>query len=170
MHRGLLAGETSEIARRGPALALVAVLVLVGLGGLWQALAPTGIVGEVEPRSLSSASFPQHGEATDVDGVLGQYRDYLSFVLEIGSQTDPRGAARLRQTYAKLVKRDPALAARFLRGLRFELIQKLEMLGFPPATVTARQPVIRKWVTRFLPAWHREADEYLFRSVAISGR
>ena len=123
------------------------------------ALACFGSVGH-------AMEFPDVANTTDVDDVLSDYPAYLQFVLEVGRKVNPKLSARLEQRYTQLRKRDPQGAARFLRGLRFEMTQKLEMTGTNPSTVTTNNPSIRRWVAKFLPAWHREADEYWFRSFA----
>lgn len=117
-------------------------------------------------RDLDNLRFPNHPVTNDVSDILEQYKDYLSFVLEAGRATDPATAKRLEEKYQVLEKSDRGLAARFLRGLRFEMHQKLELTGMSPRSVTTAQPGVRRWVARFLPIWLREADEYHFRARA----
>ena len=50
------------------------------------------------------------------------------------------------------------------------MMQKLEFMGINPKTVDTSTPVMRQWIRRYLKAWHREADEYLFRSIAFRER
>lgn len=119
-------------------------------------------------RSLSSASFPKLDSSNDIDEVNSSYPAYLEFVLAIGRQTDRKTADRLQATYARLRGRDKTGSARFLRGLRFELLQKLELLGLSEDSVTTNHPQVRRWVAKYLPVWLRECDEYLFRSYTAS--
>lgn len=125
---------------------------------------------DIMARQLASLPFPRHASITDERDVLNEYVDYLKFVQVIGRDVDPSTAKNLQVTFEKLRKRDSRGAARFLRGLRFEMVQKLEFLGASPAQVSTSTPVIRQWVKRYLKEWHREADEYLFRAIAFSGR
>lgn len=121
-------------------------------------------------RQLSSLPFPRLSATSDVDDVVSEYPAYLRFVVEVGKDIDPVTARGLQQTYDKLRRRDARGAARFLRGLRFEMVQKLEFMGINPQTVTTSSPVMRQWIGRYIKAWHREADEYLFRSIAFRER
>ena len=50
------------------------------------------------------------------------------------------------------------------------MVQKLELMGTATASVSTSSPVIRNWVRRYLKEWYREADEYLFRSLAFRGQ
>lgn len=117
-------------------------------------------------RDLDNLRFPNHPVTNDVGDILETYKDYLAFVLEAGKATDVATAKRLEEKYAALEKTDRGLAARFLRGLRFEMHQKLELTGLAGRGVTTAQPGVRRWVGRFLTTWVREADEYLFRARA----
>lgn len=119
-------------------------------------------------RALAATrAFPRAKAASDTDTVLATHTDYLRFVLEVGMDTDKATAQRLANTYENLRRRNPELAARFLKGLRFEMVQKLELLGASPAQVSTRTPTYRKWVSRWMKEWLREADEHLFRAVAF---
>jgi hypothetical protein len=121
-------------------------------------------------RGLASLPFPRHGATNDVDDILNDYQDYLKFAAAIGRDVDPSTTQKLLKTYDKLRARDRKGAARFLRGLRFEMVQKLEFMGISQKNVTTQTPAVRSWVRRFLKAWHREADEYLFRAIAYRSR
>ncbi len=114
-----------------------------------------------EPKSME---FPRVREQNDVDNILDDYQVYLKYVLEVGNQTNRKQAQRLDTLFRELKLRDEGQAARFLRGLRFEMVQKLEMSGMSPASASTNNASIRSWVGRFLPIWAREADEYLFRA------
>lgn len=132
---------------------LAGLLSLSGTNGLGRELR--------EPMSIQ---FPQHKLTSDMGDILSDYPDYLKFVLEIGRVTDGRSASLLAKKYAQLRQRNPELAARFLRGLRFEMVQKLEFVGGTNARITTDTPFMRNWVTKFIREWAREADEYLYRS------
>ena len=118
-------------------------------------------------RKLSSSNFPSVSVTYDTDEMLERYPVYLDFVLSIGKATEPEYSKKLANTYAALRKKDPRGAARFLKGLRFELVHKLELVGMNPAHVTTATPAVRMWVTRYIKAWYREADEYLFKAIAV---
>lgn len=121
-------------------------------------------------RQPASLPFPRHQSSSDKSDILSEYPDYLRFVLEIGKDVDPQTAQFLSKNYQSLRKRDPSNAARFLKGLRFEMVQKLELMGMSPSSVSTATPSVRQWVKRYLKEWNREADEYLFRSIAFRTR
>jgi hypothetical protein len=118
-------------------------------------------------RQISSLAFPQVRQTSDTDDILSTYPAYLKFVLEVGGETDAATARKLADTYTVLRKRYPVSAARFLKGLRFEMVEKMELMGTNTATVSTRTPEVRRWVSRFMKEWLREADEYHFRSVTM---
>ena len=149
------------------------MLIALGLGFL-ASTSGTFAVGDtskeelvVSAREVSSTTFPNIEETSDSSEVLKFYPAYLRFALEIGRDTDLRTAKKLDETYQQLRRRHPQAAAKFLKGLRFEMVQKMELAGLDPARVSTNTPEIRRWVGRFLKDWHREADEHLFRAVAI---
>lgn len=117
-----------------------------------------------EERNPDSMAFPHQANTSDVGDILESYPAYLRYVLDIGREVDHGTAQRLDQAYAQLRAKDPTSAARFLKGLRFEMVQKLEMIGLSEEAATTRNATMRRWVARYLPAWYRECDEYLFRS------
>ncbi len=119
-------------------------------------------------RSIASMAFPQVSTESDTDDIISNYTTYLRFVLEVGSQTDSRTAQRLAQTFEKLRGHYPQGAALFLKGLRFEMIQKEEFMGASPAALSSSSPEMRRWVGKFMKDWLRECDEQLFRSVALA--
>jgi hypothetical protein len=116
----------------------------------------------------AGSSFP------DVDDVRGskamneQYVAYLQFVLAMGSTLDARQAKVLEDTFSKLKAKSPDDAAKFLKGLRYELVQKLSMMGAAPEQVSTRNTEMQRYVRATLPLWTREADEYLFRAATNS--
>ena len=118
-------------------------------------------------RDPASLAFPQTEDAESSGDILRVYLPYLRFVEAVGRKTDPEATQRLASTYQTLQKRDPKGAARFLKGLRFEMTQKLEFMGANAANVNSDTPEIRRWIGRFVKVWHREADELLFRSIAM---
>lgn len=124
--------------------------------------------GPVSERSIASMEFPRHRLTSDVDDIVDDYSDYLDFVLEIGRDTNPRVAQQIEERFSKLRSQDKRYAARFLKGLRFEIYQRMELVGLVPDRLTTHNPEMRKWVAKYLPAWLREVDEYQFRSYATS--
>lgn len=115
-------------------------------------------------RSPNSMAFPKHRLTDDNGDVLSEYPDYLRFVLDVGRNSDPRLAKALERTYDRLRGADSALAARFLRGLRFELVQRAELRGLPLKTLNNDHPQMRGWIAKYMRQWLREADEYYFRA------
>jgi hypothetical protein len=144
-----------------------AVLALVTLGTRGFVPAAPGAL-TAEERGPDSVSFPRHGATNTMEDILEQYSDYLRFALTVGRDVDRATAHRLEVTFEALRKQDPEGAARFLRGLRFEMLQKLELLGLPESAVNTSTPIMRRWIAKFLPTWAREADEYLFRARTAS--
>lgn len=134
---------------------MLALLVFVSLNA-----------AQIPQRDIASQAFPIHRATTDVGDIMDQYPEYLEFVLAIGRSENPGVANQIAQRFAKLKRADEKLAARFLKGLRFEMIQKLELVGMPPKRVSTDSPVMRKWVAKYLSAWLREVDEYQFRAYA----
>lgn len=124
--------------------------------------------GTFSERNVASLAFPTYESTSDEGEILGDYPAYLNFVLEIGKTTDRGTSSRLAQTYLKLKKKSPVGAARFLKGLRFEMVTKLELMGASPQSISTQNPEIRRWVGRYLKEWLREADEHLFRAYAYN--
>lgn len=137
------------------------LLLVTALLGLGMTLSDSGATAR---REITAMDFPKVREQSDLDDILSDYEVYLNFILEVGNQTNRKQAERLNAIYRNLKKKDEAQAARFLRGLRFEMVQKLEMTGLTPERASTNNTAIRQWVTKFLPVWLREADEYQFRS------
>lgn len=117
-------------------------------------------------RDIASQAFPNHRLTSDDDRILDNYKDYLNFVLEVGQGTNAKSARLLEERFEKLKKADEKLAARFLKGLRFEMHQKLELSGLSPARVSTNNAEMRRWVNKYLGAWLREVDEYQYRAYA----
>jgi hypothetical protein len=114
-------------------------------------------------RELASTAFPRIKVAYDTDDILEDYQPYLNFVVDIGKQADPASTQKLIKSFSELQKRNPESAARFLKGLRFEMLEKAERLGRVEARISSSSTEMRKWVNRFMKDWAREADEHLFR-------
>lgn len=120
-------------------------------------------------RNLSSAmNFPTVQQEDDVSDILASYPLYLKFVLEIGREVDRASAKKLESLYLGMKSHSQEAAARFLKGLRFEMVAKVELMGVAPQTLNTRSPEMRQWVKKFLPAWVREADEQWFRAATKS--
>lgn len=177
MRRTLIQLSVSEILIRDLKAMSWPLLVAAGLGLL--ATTSRGPValgdadrapqkeGMVSFREVSSVDFPRVTETNDEDRILKTYPAYLTYVLEVGAETDAATARKLGETYQSLRRRYPTAAARFLKGLRFEMVQKIELMGLAPHQASTRSPEMRRWVHRFIKEWHREADEHLFRAVVL---
>lgn len=151
-----------------------AITIVVGLGvlavtssregSLWASLTKEATAA---PRAVQSLSgFPSVRQTSDADDILQTYPAYLQFALEIGKDVDSANSKRLANSYENLRRRHPQGAVRFLKGLRFEMVQKLELMGVQPNRISTRTPEMRRWVAKFMKEWARESDEYLFRAVA----
>lgn len=112
-------------------------------------------------------AFPQIAESNDTDDILETHPQYLRFVLAVAQGIDSASAERLHKNYQRLLKYDRDGAAHFLKGLRFEMVTKLELMGASPRSIKTTSPEMRRWVSRFVKDWSREADEHLFRVVAL---
>lgn len=119
-------------------------------------------------RSLSSSNFPLVDTERSTNDILDSYPAYLKFVVEVGKDIDRAQALKLAKIYDSLKKKNPRGAALFLKGLRFEMIQKVELMGKDPRTLSSSNPELRRWIGRYLVEWVREADEHLFRAYSAS--
>lgn len=119
-------------------------------------------------RQTASMAFPNYKATTDVGDIMDDYPAYLQFALTIGRDVNAPVARQIEERYMKLKRADEKLAARFLKGLRFEMVQKLELVGLSPRRVTTDNAVMRKWVAKYMGAWLREVDEYQFRAYATT--
>lgn len=119
-------------------------------------------------RSPSSLSFPQVETERDSSDILASYPAYLKFVVEVGKDVDHSSTARLVKIFESLKRRSPKGAALFLKGLRFELVQKVELMGKDSREISTSNPIYRRWIQKYLKEWVREADEHLFRSYSES--
>lgn len=119
---------------------------------------------------LSSVSFagnlPVVSSVSEDSEMLEAYLPYLQFVMEVGREVDANNANKLARIYGNLKKRSPGGAALFLKGLRFEMIQKADLMVQGQSHISSRTPEYRRFVAKYLHEWVREADEHLFRSYA----
>jgi hypothetical protein len=131
-------------------------LLLIVVGGIFFA-----------PAAKASMAFPMAADTNEASDILSNYPPYLNYVIDIGRETNASQASRLFEMYQTLRRTNPAGAARFLKGLRFEMVYRLELTGVAPEKASTRNPDMRRWVTRFTKDWIRECDEHLFRAVAM---
>ncbi len=115
-------------------------------------------------RELASRSFPRVSPTKDEEEILEKYETYLRFVLDVGNRVNRKASKKLKAIYSSMKMRDPSAAAKFLKGLRFEMIQKMELSGMHPKNMHSHSPEMRRWVAKFLPLWVYEADEQWFRA------
>jgi hypothetical protein len=143
--------------------ALLAALSLFGNSenGGWLSAASMGL------RNPASRPFPNVASTSDYDDQLDDYQPYLQFVLAVGNDVDSRRAKALAAKWTELKKRDKRAAARFLKGLKFEMDQRLQLTGGATRRMHSDSPAVRRWVKKYLPDWYREADEHLYRSYAL---
>ncbi len=120
------------------------------------------------PNSFAASKFPTANDTSDVSDILEDYLPYAKFVIEIGRELSPSQAEKFAQLYNQLKKRDKVMAAKFLKGLRFEMNEKVELMGVAPSSLSTRHPEMRKWVVKYLPEWNREIDERMFRSYSAA--
>ncbi|MFM8270478.1 MAG: hypothetical protein ACKN9V_09850 [Pseudomonadota bacterium] len=111
---------------------------------------------------LGMASLSTNGYASTSD-ILENYQRYFDFVVRIGNGVDASSTKKMVASFSELKKRNPEAAARFLKGLRFELVDKAERMGKKEISLGSQNPEVQKWVGRFMREWAREADEHLYR-------
>ncbi|MFM8314969.1 MAG: hypothetical protein ACKOA8_11855, partial [Deltaproteobacteria bacterium] len=146
-------------------------LILLGTVTLLLSTGTAFGVGETSSqvsRNLSSTQFPQVETEYSTDGILDSYPAYLKFVYEVGKDFDRNSSAKLVKLYESRKRRNPRQAALFLKGLRFELIEKVQLMGKDPRQISSSSPEFRRWIGKYLNEWVREADEHLFRSYSAS--
>ena len=95
----------------------------------------------------ASMPFPQAREYQDVEDVLEYYPTYLAFVVKIGKTFDSKLTHRIAAAFLQLKKQDPESAAKFLKSLRFEIIQKQEIV----TGTRSNSSELRVWIHRYLP-------------------
>lgn len=124
----------------------------------------TVLLGIISFSSIGYATdFPLIRTAKSSSEMLKQYQPYLDFVVQVGKQSDLVNAQKLMVSFQKLQAHNPEAAARFLKGLRFEMMEKAQRMGRTESKLTSNNPEIRSWVGRFIEEWAREADEHLYR-------
>ena len=119
-------------------------------------------------RSLASVGFPIVNTERSSSDILDSYPAYLQFVVEVGKDLDRNNALKLVKIFDSLKRKNPRGAALFLKGLRFEMLQKVELMGREPKEISSSNSDYRKWVGKYLKEWVREADEHLFRAYSAS--
>lgn len=115
-------------------------------------------------RTLASVPFPNVPEAEETDEILQTYPAYLQLIL---AAAEKGPAEQLMKSFRALKKRSPSGAARFLKHLRFEMIEKLQLSGHSPKGLHSNSPFIQRWVSRYIRTWTRECDEELFRTLSL---
>lgn len=120
----------------------------------------------LDARDPASRPFPNVSSTSDVDDILDNYVVYLQFILAVGNDVDHQAAKGIAAKWNQLKKNDRAAAARFLKGLKFEMDQRMQLTGGSSKRMTSDSPAVRSWVKRYIKDWYREADEHLFRSYA----
>jgi hypothetical protein len=149
-------------ARRLAVVAFIGLVLAIALAG---GKTRKSIQGDgLAHRVVASQPFPRHPRLRDEDEILERYRDYLVFAVSIGRSTNSSQARDLMDQFSKLEKESPTHAAQFLKGLKYEMDQKVEILGLVPSRVYSSHPRLRPWVGKFLPVWLREVDEARFRA------
>jgi len=120
-------------------------------------------IASLSTTGYASTAFPMVRTVRDSSDILNQYQPYFDFVVRIGNEVDASSTRKMIASFTELKKRNPEAAARFLKGLRFELMDKAERMGRREVSLTSQNPEIQKWVGRFIKEWAREADEHLYR-------
>lgn len=111
----------------------------------------------------SGTGFPRTKTVRDSSEMLKTYQVYLDFVVLVGKRGQLSSATKLEKSFQDLKNKNPEAAARFLKGLRFEMMDKAERMGRKEGVLTASHPEIQKWIARFISDWAREADEHVYR-------
>jgi hypothetical protein len=170
-------GSNRKVMSRGQLVGLALVLVSSGaslfslnLSAATRRDTTITLLSASVERMPASLSFPDVRTARSDGEALSLYPAYLQYVLEVGNETDRTQAKRLSDLYGRLRARYPLQTANFLKGLRFEMVAKQELMGASPSQLSSHSPEMRRWVRKFIREWVREADEYLFRAVTTRGR
>lgn len=121
-----------------------------------------GIVS-LSKNGYAATSFPSVRIVRDTSDILKNYQPYLDFITQIGNQVDSASTGKMLASFTELKRRNPEGAARFLKGLRFEMVDKAERMGQREEKLSSSSPEIRNWVRKFIKEWAREADEHLYR-------
>ena len=121
----------------------------------------------VPTRSLASLAFPSVDEESDTDDIIENYEVYLRYLIDAGNRVSRSRTKRIAAKYTKLKSYNEDLAANFLKGLRYEMVHRVQITGVHPRRFHSRSSGARKWVGRFLRDWEQEIDEYLYRAYAF---
>lgn len=132
---------------------IVVSITLIGLG----------IVSFSSTGYASGIAFPKTRTVRDSSDMLKTYQAYLDFIVWVGKRSHLSSTTRLEKAFQDLKNKNPESAARFLKGLRFEMMDKAERMGRNDGTLTSTHPEIQKWIARFIDDWAREADEHVYR-------
>jgi len=148
---------------------IFALAALLALSSVLSTSTSDGLlsVGSLGWRNPASRPFPNVSPTDDVSDIINDYEPYLQFVTAVGKDVDPKNAKGLAQKWAALKKSDKKGAARFLKLLKFEMDQHLQLTGGSSVRMHSDSPAVRNWVKRFIRDWYREADEQLFRTYAL---
>lgn len=122
--------------------------------------------GSQGEREIASA-FSVANRSDSVD-ILSEYRVYFDFVVRAARASSPKWASQMSDEFRKLERQNPDYAAKFLKGLRFEVDQKFSMMGWRDGHRVVNSPVVQRWVAHFAPVWAKELDEYRFRAYTDS--
>ncbi|NBX75416.1 MAG: hypothetical protein EBQ92_02595 [Proteobacteria bacterium] len=120
-------------------------------------------LASLSTNGYAATAFPNVRTVRDTSDILDNYQPYLDFVVRVGNEVDASSTRKMVASFTELKKRNPEAAARFLKGLRFELVDKAERMGRRTVSLTSQNPEMQKWVGRFIKEWAREADEHLYR-------
>lgn len=120
-------------------------------------------ITSLSTTGYASSEFPRVRTVRDTSDILENYQSYFDFVVRIGNQVDSNSTKKMVASFGELKRKNPEGAARFLKGLRFELVDKAERMGRKEGSLSAQNPEMKKWVGRFIKEWAREADEHLYR-------
>lgn len=152
-------------ARRLAFVALIGlVLAITAAGRKTRASYSNAFAASNVGRHVASQPYPRHPRLRDEDDILEQYRDYLVFIVSIARNGNASQARDLMDQFQKLQRESPMHAARFLKGLKLEMDQKIELLGLVPSRTYSSNPRLRPFVAKFMPVWLREVDEARFRA------
>jgi hypothetical protein len=117
-------------------------------------------------REVASMKLPMVASTTNVGDIIDTYEVYLDFVCDSVKDSNPEQSKKLKSLFTKLKKKDEKAAARFLKGLRFEITQKVEFMSVGRKDLSSNSTLIQSWAKRYMANWIREADEQLFRAEA----
>lgn len=115
-----------------------------------------------------SPSLPRLEALNDDKEILEAYPAYLTFVYQMGQSLDKEYSEKFKDSYLKLYDTETRLAARFLKGVRYEILQYLQTRNLSLEEASLKNRRFSKWLTRYLRVWVREADELRFRSMAVN--